>query len=121
MLPCYADICFVLFNDQSRLTVCYFPFVAYVFQVVLHFAELYWQGENQRLFDVTIEEAEFTHVDIVKLGGGARLKAFTIESAQIVSDGFLSIGVANAVPAVDQGKKHIYTSNTIGKRWRNPS
>lgn len=56
------------------------------------------------MFTVTVEETVFTDVDIVALGGGVRLVAFTLETAQIVSDGFLSIALENSVPAADKGK-----------------
>jgi len=55
------------------------------------------------LFTVTVENTVFTNVDIVALGGGVRLRAFTLETAEIVTDGYLSILFQNAVPAADQG------------------
>lgn len=66
--------------------------------MTLHFAELYWTAAGERVFDVNIEGIEFDDVDIVQLGGGVRLKALTLETAVIVSDGFVSISLTNTVP-----------------------
>lgn len=56
------------------------------------------------MFKVTIEDDEFNNVDIVQLGGGSNMRSVTLESATIVSDGYLSISIANVVPKIDQGK-----------------
>jgi hypothetical protein len=75
------------------------------YEVTLHFAELYWQGIGERLFNVDIEStAEFKNVDIVALGEGKRLQAVTLGSIITVNDGFISIELSNSVPRVDNPK-----------------
>lgn len=53
---------------------------------------------------MTIEDTVFENVDIVALGGGTPYQAVSLETAAVVSDGFLSIAVEDAFPKVDQGK-----------------
>ena len=75
------------------------------YEVILHFAELYWQGTGQRLFNIDIEGATaFTNVDIVALGGGKRLQAFTLEAPTIVTDGFVSLAFKDSNPKIDAPK-----------------
>jgi Malectin domain/IPT/TIG domain len=75
------------------------------YEVVLHFAELYWQGIGQRLFNVKLEnKLIFSNVDIVALGGGKRLQAFTLESVAIISDGYVSLEFTNSNPKIDMPK-----------------
>ena len=75
------------------------------YEIVLHFAELYWQGTGQRLFNIEIEGVTaFTNVDIVALGGGKRLQAFTLEAPTIVSDGFVSLAFKDSNPKIDAPK-----------------
>ena len=72
------------------------------YEVVLHFTELYWQGVGQRLFDILVEDTiSFKNVDMVKLGGGSRLQAFTLETPVTVIDGFVSIAFSNSNPKID--------------------
>ena len=72
------------------------------YEVVLHFTELYWQGIGQRLFDVVVEDTvSFKNVDMVKLGGGTRLQAFTLEAPATIIDGFVSIVFSSANPKMD--------------------
>jgi hypothetical protein len=75
------------------------------YEIVLHFAELYWQGIGQRLFDISLEDnVVFKNVDIVALGGGQRLHAFTLETVAIISDGFVSLEFEYSNPRVDMPK-----------------
>lgn len=74
-------------------------------QIVLHFAEVFWTEADKRVFDVMVEDEVFESIDIFALGGNQRLVAFTLETAQIVSDGFLSITIT-AVDGKDQGKQN---------------
>ena len=72
------------------------------YEVVLHFAELYWQEVGQRKFNIKVEgDLAFENVDIVAIGGGKRLQAFTLEHPVIVTDGFVSIEIMNSVPKID--------------------
>jgi len=75
------------------------------FEVVLHFSELYHTAKEQRLFNIAVEGKEvFSKVDIIQLGGGSNLKALSLETPQVVSDGFLTISFTNTVPKVDNPK-----------------
>ena len=75
------------------------------YEVILHFAELYWNGIGERLFNIEIENtANFENVDIVALGKGEYLQAVTLESIISVADGFISIKLSNAVPRMDNPK-----------------
>ena len=75
------------------------------YDVTLHFAELYWEGIGQRLFNIDIEKtAIFENVDIVALGNGERLQAVTVGSIITVSDGFITIQLSNSVPQMDNPK-----------------
>lgn len=87
------------------------PFIT---QVILHFTELFWQQEQQRTFDVVIESTTFYAVDPVKLGG-APYVAFTLESAETVSDGFLSISMSSLIPAVDFPKLSAIEVKLVGR------
>lgn len=49
------------------------------YEVILHFAELYWTTEGSRKMNINIEDTVyFDEVDLVQLGGGVRNKAFTV-------------------------------------------
>jgi hypothetical protein len=75
------------------------------YEVVLHFAELYWQEVGQRLFNIEIEGVTvFTNVDLVAIGGGKRLQAITLESQTNVTDGIISLAFKNANPKIDAPK-----------------
>jgi Malectin domain/IPT/TIG domain len=75
------------------------------YEVVLHFAELYWNEAGKRWFDIQLEDNFiFTNVDLVALGGGKRYQAITLESVAIVSDGFLSLEIQDSKPKVDMPK-----------------
>lgn len=68
------------------------------FEVILHFAELWWESQGSRLFNVAVEgKPVFENVDIVQLAG-SNLKAVTLETPQTISDGFVSISFTNSVP-----------------------
>jgi hypothetical protein len=61
------------------------------YTVVLHFAELYWTAQAQRIFDVSIEGAKvLDNFDIIKDAGGA-LKAIKKAFVTDVTDGTISI------------------------------
>lgn len=58
-----------------------------------------------RLFDIFIEGNKmFSNVDIVQLGGGQPLRALTLETPQLISDGAVSISLTETVPAVNAPK-----------------
>jgi hypothetical protein len=60
------------------------------YQVILHFAELYWTAAAKRIFNVDVEGTKRNNIDIFVLAGGARI-AITMEFAVAVSDGLLNI------------------------------
>ena len=75
------------------------------YEIILHFAELYWPGVGQRLFNIKVEGSQvFSNVDIVALGGGKRLQAITLEAPVIITDGFVSIEMMDSIPKVDAAK-----------------
>jgi len=81
------------------------PVPAGNYEVVIHMAELYWENEGSRKFNIAVEGNEvFTNVDIIKLGGGSPLQALTLETPQLVSDGYLSISFYDSTPKVDNPK-----------------
>lgn len=82
------------------------PLPSGTYDVILHFAELFWTQTGQRVFNVNIEgSADFPNVDIVDLGDGERLKPVSITSEGVhVIDGFLTITFTNAVPKIDNPK-----------------
>jgi glucose/arabinose dehydrogenase len=72
------------------------------YEVTLHFAEIFFTSVGQRVFDIKVEGSNFfTSVDLVKLGGGKPWTAITLERAQVVSDGFLSMSFLETVPKKD--------------------
>ena len=75
------------------------------YRVVLHFAELYWQGVGQRLFNVQVQNStSYKNMDLVKLGNGKRLQALTKTSIVNATDGFVTIEFTNSIPRVDNPK-----------------
>jgi hypothetical protein len=74
-------------------------------EIILHFAEIYFDAEGKRLFDIAMEgKPVFQSVDIVQLGEGKISKAVTLETPQTIVDGFVSISFTDAVPKVDNPK-----------------
>ena len=61
-----------------------------IYNVNLHFAELYWQQAGQRIFDVDIEGQSFLNDFDILLEGGAKT-ALTKSTRLAVTDGSLSI------------------------------
>lgn len=62
------------------------------YDVVLHFAENFYYAQGKRVFDIHIQnKTAFENVDILKLTGGVRYQAVTLESTQVVSTGKLTI------------------------------
>jgi len=61
------------------------------YEIILHFAEVFWNEAGKRIFDLDIEGETFKDVDLFVVGGNKRLVAFTIEAAKLVDDGFVSI------------------------------
>ena len=61
-----------------------------IYNVNLHFAELYWQQAGQRIFDVDIEGQSFLNDFDILLEGGAKT-ALTKSTRLAVTDGGLSI------------------------------
>ena len=71
------------------------------YEVILHWAELYWNTEGENVFDVVVEGTVLTNIDIIKLGGGVGRRALTQEVAVAVSDGSLSLTFQrNGVPSL---------------------
>lgn len=74
------------------------------YEIVLHFAELYFEEPLRRVFNVKVEGEEFfSNVDIVDFSGG-RYVAATMEGVRTISDGSLTISFENAVPPKNQPK-----------------
>jgi len=68
------------------------------YEIILHMAELYWESQGNRLFNVAVEgQKVFSNVDIVQLAG-SNWKAVTLETPQTISDGFVSISFTNSAP-----------------------
>lgn len=82
------------------------PLPAGTYDVILYFAELFWEGEGQRLFNVDVEgSTSFTNVDIVALGNGERLQPVELVAENIaLTDGSLTISFSSSVPKVDNAK-----------------
>lgn len=56
------------------------------YEIILHFAELFWETEGSRKMNINVEDsAFFNEVDIVQLGGGVRNKAFTVRTVTRVA------------------------------------
>jgi len=71
------------------------------YEIILHFAEIYFQAAGRRSFDIFIEGNKmFSNVDIVQLAGQP-LKALTLETPTLVTDGAVSILFTESVPAVN--------------------
>jgi len=78
------------------------PVPANYYEIILHFAEINFQEEGKRLFDITVEgDKVFSNVDIVQIGGGQYLKALILEAPAMVTDGAVSILLTESVPAVN--------------------
>jgi Malectin domain/Annexin len=72
------------------------------YEVILHFAEIFWEGVGQRRFRVQVENLKTTEdMDLVQLGGGQRCQALTKTFHVTVTRGFLEITLAESVPKVD--------------------
>lgn len=67
------------------------------YEILIHMAELYWQNEGGRVFDLEVEGQLFEDVDIFKLAGNARYKAFTLDVYPLVDDGAVSIRLTNKI------------------------
>lgn len=92
------------FTERNGIFSYEIPVETGDYEVILHFAELYWTAPGQRLFNVDIESTTYTSVDIFELAGG-KSKAFTLETPVIVSDGHLSISLSDNIdPKQDQAK-----------------
>lgn len=64
----------------------------------------FFQNPGGRVFDLTIEGKTFYSVDINVIAGGP-YKAITLQTAQIIDDGFISIAtIKNATTSVDNPK-----------------
>lgn len=76
------------------------------YDVILHFAELFWTLEGQRVFNVSVESTvNFPGVDIIALGAGEKLKPVELAAVGVeVVDGLLTISFTNATPQKDSPK-----------------
>jgi Malectin domain/IPT/TIG domain len=71
------------------------------FQVNLFFAETVFSEQDQRLFDIIIEEALVeTSVDLIKFAGGPKT-AVRLQFFQLVEDGFLEIRLVKSPSCLD--------------------
>lgn len=67
------------------------------YEVTLHFAEIYWNVANARVFRVTVEGQEVaSNLDIYQAAGG-RYKAYNISKEVYVSDGILNIELGKII------------------------
>jgi IPT/TIG domain/Malectin domain len=70
---------------------------------MLHFSpRRFFSGVRQRVFNINIEGNAFNDVDIVKIAGAQT--ALTLQVAQAVDDGAVSISLTNSVPQIDNPK-----------------
>ncbi len=67
-----------------------------IYNINLHFAELYWQQAGKRIFDVDIEGESFLNDFDILLEGGAK-KAITKSTRVAVTDGTLNINFDSLV------------------------
>jgi len=90
-------------NDASFLVV----------EVILHFAEVFFDQVGQRVFNIKVEDEYIMDVDIVEKVAGHN-KALTLESVVIVSDGYLSLEFFDAVPKVNNPKLSAISVKKLG-------
>jgi glucose/arabinose dehydrogenase len=62
------------------------------YDVLLHFSENYVNATGERVFDIEInDQLVFENVDIIRLAGGQKFQAVTLQTTEIVSTGVLNI------------------------------
>jgi len=85
-------------NGQNEAFITYeIPVPLGNYEILIHMAELYWQIEGGRVFDLEVEGQLFEDVDVFKLAGNARYKAFTLDVYPLVDDGAVSIRLTNKI------------------------
>ena len=95
----------IFHSERNGIFSYEIPVPAGNYEVVIHMAELYWENEGSRKFNIAVEGNEvFTNVDIIQLGGGSPLQALTLETPQLITDGYLSISFYDSTPKVDNPK-----------------
>jgi IPT/TIG domain len=62
----------------------------------------YFTLPGARMFNMDVEGNVFQNIDLVEIGGS--MTAFTLEVAQVVDDGAVSIAFTNRIPKVDNPK-----------------
>jgi hypothetical protein len=65
----------------------------------------YFTSVGKRVFGIDVEGTSLSNVDLVELGGGVARKAFTLDVATEVTDGFLNISFLLNDPVIDQPSK----------------
>jgi glucose/arabinose dehydrogenase len=62
------------------------------YDVILHFSENYVNATGERVFDILInDQLVFENVDIIRLAGGQKFRAVTLQTTEIISAGVLNI------------------------------
>jgi hypothetical protein len=74
------------------------PVPVNIYEITLHFAELYWTDVGQRIFDVSVEgNNTVQNVDILNIANGATHKVATLVFPEVVEDGFVSIRLTTSI------------------------
>lgn len=83
----------ILYTSERYGTFSYrFEIPVATYEVILHFAETIFTEEKRRLFTIKIQnEVVHDNIDLLVLSEGQPLMAFTLESTEVVSDGYLLI------------------------------
>lgn len=81
------------------------------YTVTLHFSETFFAEQNQRVFDVAMENGANRTIDIVKDAGGSQ-RAYTVSEEVQVTDGFLSIEFFSVVENPKISAIEVYASTT---------
>lgn len=95
-----------LFQSERNGAFSYdIPVATGTYNIILSFAELFWDTSNQRLFDIFVQGAlSYANVDIIVVAG-SNLTAAQLSVNNVASvDGFISIDFVQTSPVVDQPK-----------------
>jgi len=81
--------------------------------------QVYFAKAGSRVFSLVVEGRREENIDIFVIGG-AQNKAFTVESAQVVDDGFVSIKSINKIDnaklsAIEIHLKEIHTAHAVAQ------
>jgi Malectin domain len=76
-----------------------------LYEITLHFAEVFWSTVGSRVFNIEIEgDLMFEDFDIVAEGGGVRDKALVYKIIKAVTDGYVTIALLNSTLPRDNPK-----------------